>query len=82
MKVRAPVLLYAAAGLLFVLHQDAWLWGDAGLVLGVVPIGLLYHILFCVAASFLMLALTRLAWPDHLDAEAERSGDGGGHPWR
>ena len=82
MRTRSAAWLYAGAALLYILHQDSWLWGSATLVLGVIPIGLLYHVLFCVAASCLMLALTRLAWPHHLEGEAERPPAGGDRRWR
>ena len=48
----------AALGLLFALHQDVWFWRDPGLLLGL-PIGLLYHLAYCLAASLLMWALVR-----------------------
>lgn len=64
-------LLYVAIAVLFVLHQDFWFWDDATLALGILPIGFLYHILYTLAASVLMFALTRLAWPSELEAEAE-----------
>jgi hypothetical protein len=82
MRTRSAAWLYAAAASLYVLHQDSWLWGNPALVLGVIPIGLLYHVLFCAAASCLMLALTRFAWPHHLEGEAERTRPGGERPWR
>ena len=81
MRTKAAVPLYFAAAALYVLHQDSWLWGDATLVFGFFPIGLLYHVLFCVAASLLMLAFTRLAWPHHLDRE-EGPPAAGGKRWR
>jgi hypothetical protein len=62
------LLLGLAIALLYVLHQDLWFWTTARpLVLGFIPIGLAYHGLYCVAASLLMWALTRLAWPAHLE---------------
>jgi hypothetical protein len=62
------LLLGLAIALLYVLHQDLWFWMTARpLVLGFIPIGLAYHGLYCVAASLLMWALTRLAWPAHLE---------------
>lgn len=64
-------LLYLCIGLLFLLHQDFWFWDDATLVFGAVPIGFLYHIAYCFAASGLMFALTRLAWPAHLEEEVQ-----------
>jgi hypothetical protein len=66
-------LLYVSIGVLFLLHQDFWFWDDATLVLGFMPVGLLYHVLYTFAASALMFALTRLAWPTHLEEEAEAS---------
>lgn len=54
--------LFAAVGLLFVLHNDLWLWHDAKAVLGL-PVGLLYHLVFCLVAALLMAALVRWAWP-------------------
>jgi len=82
MKTRAAVALAIAAAALIILHQDFWLWGNGTLVLGLFPIGLFYHVLYCLAASALMLGLTRRAWPDHLDREAARPADGGEGPWR
>lgn len=64
-------LLYLAIALLFLLHQDCWFWNDSTLVFGILPVGFLYHILYTLAASALMFALTRLAWPSELEAEAE-----------
>ena len=49
-------LLYLFLVVLYLFHNDLWLWDDPTLVLGL-PIGFLYHILFCVAASVLMLLL-------------------------
>ena len=45
--------------LLFVLHQDFWLWSDASIVLGL-PVGLTYHIGICILASVVFLWLVRL----------------------
>jgi hypothetical protein len=52
----------AALGLLvlFLLHNDLWWWDDPTLVWGL-PIGLAYHVLFCLAAAAVMaLAAGRL----------------------
>lgn len=40
-------------GLFYLLHNDLWLWRDARLILGL-PIGLVYHLAYCLAASALM----------------------------
>ena len=51
---RSPVrfLLYGAFVVLLLLHNDLWLWENGRLVLGL-PIGLLYHIGYAVAAPTL-----------------------------
>ena len=61
-------LAYAGLALLYLLHNDLWLWNDPRLVLGL-PIGFVYHIGYCVAASLLMLLLVLRAWPAGLAAE-------------
>jgi hypothetical protein len=69
--VKKPVrslLLYAALVVLYLLHNDLWLWNDASLVLGL-PAGLAYHIGFAVATSIVLTLLVIHAWPDHLDRE-------------
>lgn len=66
-------VLYLLVAVLFVLHQDFWFWDDATLVFGTVPIGFLYHIVYCFAAAGLMYALTRMAWPEHLEREVQAS---------
>ena len=63
------LLLAAAIAALYVLHQDFWFWRTATpLVFGFLPVGLAYHGAYCLAASALMWALTRLAWPSHLES--------------
>ena len=69
MKPRHALLALATA-VLYVLHQDIWFWRTARpLVLGFLPIGLFYHACFSVAASLLLAALVRWAWPGHLDED-------------
>ena len=70
--MKTPVrslLLYAALVVLYLLHNDLWLWNDASLVLGL-PAGLAYHIGFAVVTSIVLTLLVLYAWPDHLDREA------------
>jgi len=43
---------------LFLLHNDLWWWNDARLVFGL-PIGLAYHVLFCIAAAAVMAVAAR-----------------------
>ena len=64
-------IFYLGLALLYLLHNDLWFWNDASIVMGI-PIGLFYHILYCFAASLLMLALVKFAWPEHLETENDR----------
>jgi hypothetical protein len=59
-------LLYLAIAVLYLLHNDLWFWNDARLVFGL-PVGIAYHVGFCVAASVLLWLLVTYAWPAHLD---------------
>ena len=70
---RTPIrrLLYAALVLAFLLHNDLWQWDDAARLAGL-PVGLTYHIGFCVAVALLMGLLVRFAWPDNLRFPPDR----------
>lgn len=68
MKKSFPLWLSVVLLVLYLLHNDLWYWTDARLVLGI-PIGLFYHIAFCVAASLMMTAFVKLGWPSHLEIE-------------
>lgn len=57
-----PLAIYVALLALYVLHNDLWLWNDPRLLLGL-PIGLVYHIGFCLAVSAVLALLVVLAWP-------------------
>ena len=72
-------LIYLLVFVLYVLHNDLWLWDDPTLIAGL-PVGLFYHVGFCVAAAGLMVLLVNYAWPEHLEEEggsAGTDGDGG-----
>lgn len=43
---------------LYVLHFDFWLWQRPEVVLGL-PVGLLYHFVYCVGVSFALAVLIR-----------------------
>lgn len=71
-------LLYAALLLAFVLRHDVWFWNDSRFVFGL-PVGLTYHVLFCIGVALLMALVVRFAWPAGLDDAStspgqERSG--------
>ena len=71
--------LYAALLVLYLLHNDLWLWDDATLVFGL-PVGLVYHVGFSIATGIVLTLLVLKAWPDHLDRPADTTGSGeGGH---
>lgn len=61
-------VLYLMAVLLYLLHNDLWLWHDASSVAGF-PVGFAYHILFCVAASVMLTLLVGYAWPEHVNSD-------------
>ena len=63
-------MLYTGLVILYLLHNDLWLWNDQSLALGL-PVGLLYHIGFCVAASVMMMLLVNNAWPRRLKAKGQ-----------
>ncbi len=61
MKPTLRWVLYSLLLVLFILHNDFWFWETPQLVLGL-PVGLLYHIVFCLAASLLMFSLVKFVW--------------------
>ena len=60
--------LYTTLVILYLLHNDLWLWYDECLIAGF-PSGLLYHMAYCVVASVLMLLLVKFAWPQNLETD-------------
>lgn len=59
-------LLYGCLFLLFLLHNDWWLWDDARVVLGL-PVGLAYHVAYCLLVVAVMALVVRFAWPEGLE---------------
>lgn len=76
-------VVWGLVALLVILHQDVWLWDNATLVAGFMPITLLYHACISLAAGVTWFLATKYAWPEELQAEAaaptvtETSGEGG-----
>jgi hypothetical protein len=61
-------LLTILVTLLYLLHQDFWFWREARpLVLGFLPVGLFYHLLYTLAIVAVMWLLVKYAWPSHLE---------------
>ncbi len=56
----------AAFALLAVAFFNPAAWNNDRFLAGI-PLSLVYHSGLCVAASFVMWAVTRKAWPDYLD---------------
>ncbi len=67
-------ILYALWITLYLLHNDIWLWHDAGLALGL-PVGLFYHVCFCLAAAVMLGLLVTYARPPHLTEADENEGE-------
>jgi hypothetical protein len=63
-------LLYALLAALYLLHTDLWLWDDPSWSFGL-PVGLTYHVFYCLAAAAAMALLVRHAWPSALAVEDE-----------
>jgi hypothetical protein len=57
---------------LLLLHHDFWLWDDRRLLFGWLPIGLGYHLLVSFAAAAAWALVSRFAWPERIEAWAER----------
>jgi len=60
---------------LTLLHQDFWLWDDRGLVLGFLPSGLAYHMVYSLAAAAFWVACIRWAWPERWERWADEEAD-------
>lgn len=58
MQRTLKIVLYCLLVLLFVLHNDFWLWDNAQIVFGI-PVGLLYHIVYCLVATILMAIIVK-----------------------
>jgi len=65
-------LVWAVLLLLFVLHNDLWLWNEPGPWLGL-PAGLTYHILYCLVVTVALTLMVRFAWPAVPGAEGQSS---------
>lgn len=68
MDARTAVLVLV--GVLAIAHQDFWLWDDASLVGGVLPVGLAWHAGFSLVASAIWGLVVVFAWPSDPLGEA------------
>ncbi|MCW8132476.1 MAG: DUF3311 domain-containing protein [Planctomycetota bacterium] len=60
-------LLFALIVAMVAIHQDFWWWKDSRLVLGILPVGLAYHVFYALLCSAMMWLLVKTAWPKELD---------------
>jgi len=66
------LLLISVVIVLYLLHQDFWFWQTpTPLVLGFLPIGLFYHLVYTLAVTAVMWLLVKVAWPAHLEASED-----------
>ncbi len=77
MKAMIP---FAALAAFVLLHQDAWLWNDAGLVFGFMPSGLAYHAGYSIATAVLWAAVIWRWWPEGLAVPEAAPDSGEGRP--
>jgi hypothetical protein len=76
-------LLTVMVVVVYLLHQDYWLWHDKSLVFGFLPVGLAYHAGYAILAACMMAVLVRYAWPAHLEqtvAETQETSSEAAHP--
>lgn len=67
-------IIYGAAIILAVLHQDFWFWDDPTLVWGgIIPIGLAYHMIFSMVAAVIWALAVVFAWPSDVEEEVEEA---------
>jgi len=66
-------LIVAYFLLLFVLHQDFWLRDDPGLVFGLLPASLAYHVVWTLLVAAGWFLVTKHAWPDAFDRDVARA---------
>ncbi len=76
MKKKSPLafLVWGLVLLLVIIHQDNWFWDDNTLVLGFMPIGLLYHACISMAAAFTWYLATLFIWPEELEEDTKPAG--------
>jgi hypothetical protein len=72
--------IWVFAVVLFIAHQDFWLWDDRSLVFGFLPIGLAYHALYSLAAAGLWALAIKFAWPSHIEQWADADEQEGAKP--
>jgi hypothetical protein len=65
--------VWGLALVLGVVHWDFWLWDDATLLFGFLPVGLAYHAVFSVLCGVVWALAVKFAWPEHIERWAEET---------
>ena len=71
MKNHPTKTLIGLLALLYVLHNDWWFWDDSQLVLGL-PVGLFYHLLFCLVSASVLFLLVYAGPASKSDSDTTR----------
>jgi hypothetical protein len=71
MTQNLKVWIVSVALLLGALHQDFWLWDNAELLFGVMPVGLGYHALYSIVVALFWAVVIKVAWPSEPGADPE-----------
>ena len=79
-KRTARRIVLLAAFVLFILHQDFWLWDSTTAIFGFLPAGLAYHAIYSILAAILWAMAVKFAWPDHVERFADEGGSNGAPP--
>ena len=74
-KLGAKEGVYIFFVLLFFIHQDFWFWDNGNLIMGFIPIGLIYHIGYSIIAAIAWFLAIKYAWPSHLESFSEQGED-------
>ena len=73
-------LVWSLVLVLVILHQGFWQWGkqwnEAPLVLGFLPLSLVYHAAISLAAAGVWMLALKFCWPDDLEVGDGTVGDG------
>jgi hypothetical protein len=71
MKNHPTKTLIGLLALLYVSHNDWWFWNDSQLVLGL-PVGLFYHLLFCIVSASVLFLLVYTGRSSKSDSDTTR----------
>ena len=66
------ILTYVIFLALLILHQDFWWWNNDSMVLGFLPVGLAFHVLFAIACAVLGFVAIKGIWPHELEKLSEQ----------